>query len=101
MQAIISGLNLLIKTLGVILGCLVALGILILIVLSWSNSNKEKASYECFLRRMDHHIEDASTETYHDTCMAAAGYQSTGDCTSTPLFVKPPFCFRPNWMAWK
>lgn len=101
MQAIISGLNFLIKALGVILGCLVAFGILILIVFLWSDSNKEKASYECFIRRMDHHIADSFTEAYHDTCMAAAGYQSTGVCVSVPLLVKPPFCFRPTWMFWK
>lgn len=101
MQKVIDALGLLVKVLLSVLAFLVVGGMALIALVMWSDSNKEIASNECFLRRMDHRIAETSTGTYHDTCMAALGYRRVGACYSGNLIAAPPFCFAPAWQAWK
>ncbi len=101
MEGITSALGSLIKILAFLLVGMIGVFILLLVVFSWSGSNTERASYECVLRRMDHNIAEASTGSYHDTCMAAQGYRRVGSCQSGLFTAAPYFCFAPAWQFWR
>ncbi|MBX5020142.1 hypothetical protein [Rhizobium lentis] len=101
MSALSNAFRLLLKLLGAALVGLVALALMLILYGNWSDSKKERASYECVLRRMDHHIAEQSTGAYHDTCMAAMGYERLGGCVSGNLIAAPAFCFGPSWRVWR
>ncbi|MBB3313103.1 hypothetical protein FHT78_004891 [Rhizobium sp. BK196] len=101
MDSISKVLGALIKGLGLVLGGLVGFGLLLIGLETWANASTERSSYECVVRRMDHHIAEASTGAYHDTCMAALGYRRVGGCYSGNLVAAPSFCFAPSWQFWK
>lgn len=93
----LSALSALVKTVAAITAILVVAGGCLLLILNWQERAKERTSYECFVRRMDHHIAEESTNTYHDTCMAASGYMRTSVCSSSELLASPPFCYSRRW----
>ncbi|MBX5205834.1 hypothetical protein [Rhizobium sp. NZLR1] len=101
MEKLSKTFGLLLKALGAILVGLIALSVIVIVLSGWSASNTERASYECVLRRMDHHIADESTGAYHDTCMASMGYKRLTGCASLNLVASPAFCFAPAWQAWR
>lgn len=101
MERLFTALGILAKALGAILVTLVSLGLILAVLGGWSESNTERASYECTVRRMDHHIAAEDTGAYHDTCMAAVGYRRVGACYSGNLIAAPAFCFAPGWQAWR
>lgn len=101
MQAISAALGVLIKILGGLLAALVCFGVIALAVLMWSDASKQQASYECVVRRMDHHIAETSTATYHDTCMAASGYLQSVTCSFSYTVANGAWCYYPRWMFWR
>ncbi len=101
MEGLSRALRLLIKLLSIALGSLIALGTLLIGLLMWSGANTERSSYECVVRRMDHHIGADDTGAYHDTCMASLGYRRAGSCYSGNLIAAPAFCFAPGWQFWR
>lgn len=94
-------LGIFVRILGWVLGLSIALGILLILLLSWSDADKQQASYECTLRRWDNKIREEMTGPYHDICMAAQGYRRVGGCYSGNLIDAAPFCFAPSWQFWK
>ncbi|TCR98615.1 hypothetical protein [Rhizobium sp. BK418] len=101
MERFTRALGSLIKVLSAIIAGLIVVGLALISVMEWSQSSTERASNECVVRRMDHHIEEESTGAYHDTCMAALGYRRVNRCYSGSLIAAPPFCFAPSWPFWK
>ncbi|MBY3590630.1 hypothetical protein HJA87_12150 [Rhizobium bangladeshense] len=101
METLSKAFRLLLKLFGAAFVGSIALVLVLVVYVSWSDSNKERASYECVLRRMDNHIAEESTGVYQDTCMAAMGYERFGGCASGNLIAAPAFCFAPAWRVWR
>jgi len=100
-EAVSHALGILVKLLSWVLGGSIALGIVLIVLVSWSDSNKQKVSHECTLRRWDNEIREDMTGPYHDTCMAAQGYRRVSGCYSGNLINAPTFCFAPSWQFWR
>jgi hypothetical protein len=101
MRALYDLLGVLIKILAGLLIGMFALVVIGGTIFNWSGGNKERANYECVLRRMEAHIAEESTGVYHDTCMAAAGYRRLNVCSMSNLTADPPFCYAPGWQFWE
>lgn len=101
MEAVSRALGVVVKFLGWLLGASIAVGVVLIILFSWSDANKQQASYACTLRRWDNKISEQMTGPYHDICMTAQGYRRVGQCYSGNLIDAPPFCFAPGWQFWR
>lgn len=95
-----SILALVVRVLGWVLGISLIGGIALVSLIIWSDGNKNQASNECTLRRMDSRIQEDITGLYHDTCMAAEGYRRRTTCAWTPQLASPPFCYAAKWTFW-
>lgn len=101
MQSILDGLGLLVKALGALLGFLVSAGVVLMVLLLWSDSNKEEASYSCHMRRMETKIASENTSVYHNFCMGASGYRRVGKCEDNFLLAAGTYCYAPDWQFWR
>ncbi|MBO9099471.1 MULTISPECIES: hypothetical protein [unclassified Rhizobium] len=101
MAAIIKLLDIVIKTMFVIAIGSFVVGLALGAILIWADSSRTKASDECNLRRMDHHIDELSTGSYHNTCMSAAGYKLISTCGFSLYLAPSSQCYRSKMIFWK